>query len=211
MTSLLIAETRAIARYIRGNYRELVVVLSATLFLTLHDYHTIGNTLLSSLIYYVALPLLVIVILLRRNPLDFGLRLGNGRVWGFYTLVTCLLSIPLLYFASRSQALYGYYTMEELNLPAYMLETIFGLLAAEFLLRGFLLFGLKDKLKESSILLQMVPFVLLHFGKPEIETISTLLTGIYFGYVAYRGNSYWPAFIIHVFINISFIVYVNYF
>ena len=60
-----------------------------------------------------------------------------------------------------------------------------------------------------SILVQMIPFVLIHFGKPELETISTIPMGIYFGYVAYRGNSYWPAFIIHMFINILFRIFVN--
>jgi len=72
-----------------------------------------------------------------------------------------------------------------------------------------LLFGLKEKLAEKSILVQMVSFVLLHFGKPEIETLSTILTGIYFGYIVYRGNSYWPAFIIYLFINISLVYFVN--
>jgi membrane protease YdiL (CAAX protease family) len=165
--------------------------------------------LLGSLVYYAAVPLLVIVLFLRRNPLDFGLRFGNVRTWGFYTVVTCLVSLPILYIASLNHVLHGYYLIEDFDLSEYSLVTVFSLLASEFILRGFLLFGLKDKLKEGSILVQMVPFVLLHFGKPEIETISTILTGICFGYVAYKGNSYWPAFIIHVFINISFVLFVN--
>ena len=137
------------------------------------------------------------------------MRLGNGRIWGSYTVVTCIVSLPILYIASRNQVLHDYYAIENLNISAYLLETTLRLLALEFIVRGFLVFGLKDKLKEGSILIQMVPFVLLHFGKPEIETISTILTGLYFGYVVYRSNSYWPAFIIHVFINISFILLVN--
>ena len=137
------------------------------------------------------------------------MRFGNVRIWGFYTVVTCIVSLPILYIASRNQVLHDYHAIENLNISAYLLETILTLLASEFILRGFLLFGLKDKLKEGSILIQMVPFVLIHFGKPEIETISTIITGLYFGYVAYRGNSYRPAFIIHAFINISFILLVN--
>jgi membrane protease YdiL (CAAX protease family) len=81
--------------------------------------------------------------------------------------------------------------------------------ASEFLYRGFLLFGLKEKFQEGSILLQMVPFVLLHLTKPELETISTIITGILFGYVAYRGKSFWPAFIIHLFINVFFVGLIN--
>ena len=83
-------------------------------------------------------------------------------------------------------------------------------MAWEFIFRGFLLFGLKDKFGEGAILLQMIPFTIFHFGKPEIETISCIITGIYFGYVAYRGKSFWPAYIIHLFLNLcnkAFIVY----
>ena len=66
-----------------------------------------------------------------------------------------------------------------------------------------------EKFKEGSILLQTIPFVLLHLGKPELETISTIITGILFGYVAYRGKSFWPAFIIHMFINVFFVGLIN--
>jgi membrane protease YdiL (CAAX protease family) len=195
--------------YVRRNYQEIVVIVCATLCFTLHSYHLIWGPLFGSLVYYAAVPLLVIVIFLRRNPLDFGLRFGNVRTWGFHTVVACLVSLPILYVASRNPVLHSYYLIENFSLWRYSLVTVLSLLASEFFLRGFLLFGLKDKLKEGSILIQMVPFVLLHFGKPEIETVSTILTGLYFGYVAYRGNSYWPAFIIHLFINISFVLFVN--
>jgi membrane protease YdiL (CAAX protease family) len=209
MVYLINKELRAIYAYLRRNYREIVVFICATFCLTLHNYHVIWNPWLSSLIYYAVIPFLVILIILRRNPMDFGLRSGNSRLWGFYILVTCLVSLPILYIASHNQGLRDYYMIADLNLSVYLLETIIRLLASEFILRGFLLFGLKDKMKEGSILIQMVPFVLIHFGKPEIETLSTILTGIYFGYVAYRGNSFWPAFIIHLFINISFTLLVN--
>lgn len=194
--------------FFRRNYREIVILGLGALFLTLATYHPIGPPWVSSLIYFAILPILTIIIL-RRNPLDFGLRLGNFKVWGFYVIVTLIVAIPILYVASRSSALAEYYTRQQFDVVKYFLETTVYLLAWEFLFRGFFLFGLKEKLKESSILVQMVPFVLVHFGKPEIETISTLITGIYFGYVAYRGNSYWPAFIMHLFINISFLIFVN--
>ena len=56
----------------------------------------------------------------------------------------------------------------------------------------------------------MIPFVLTHFGKVEIETISTIITGILFGYIAWRGKSYWPAFFIHLFINVFFVGLINF-
>ena len=202
-------EFREIASFFIRNYREIVVVILATLLLTINRYHPIGPPWLSSLIYFAILPLLTIVLVLRRNPLDFGLRFGNFKIWSFHVVASIIIALPALYIASKSSHLASYYTMQQFNLVKCSLEAIVYLLAWEFLFRGFLLFELREKLKESSILVQMIPFVLLHIGKPEIETISTILMGIYLGYVAYRGNSYWPAFIIHLFINITFRVFVN--
>jgi len=65
--------------------------------------------------------------------------------------------------------------------------------------------------RSSGLVLGLVPFVLLHFGKAELETLSTILTGLLFGYIAYRGNSFWPALIIHIVINVAFVVFVNVF
>ena len=203
------AELRQIASFCTGNYKEITVIGLATLFLTLAAYHPIGPPWLSSLIYFAALPVLTITLILRRNPLDFGLRLGNWKVWSLYVVATIIVLLPILYLASRIPALANYYTRHQFDVGKYILETVVYLLAWEFIFRGFLLFGLKDKLKDISILVQMVPFVLVHIGKPELETLSTIITGIYFGYVAYRGNSYWPAFIIHAFINIPFLIFVN--
>ncbi|MFC1994415.1 CPBP family intramembrane glutamic endopeptidase, partial [Chloroflexota bacterium] len=114
-----------------------------------------------------------------------------------------------LYFGSRNPSLAKYYTIEQFGLFRYSLEAIVILFSREFMFRGFLLFGLKEEFREKSILIQMVPFALLHLGKPELETISTIPMGIYLGYIAYRGNSCWPAVIIHLFINIIFRVFVN--
>ena len=196
-------------RFFKGNYSTVVVIGLATLFLTLNEYYPILHYWLSALIYYAALPILSIIVLLRRNPLDFGLRLGNWRIWLFHVVVSLLIWLPILFIASRFSSLEDFYTIPQFDSLKYILEITAYMFAWEFIFRGFLLFGLMDKLGEASILIQMIPFVLLHFGKPGMETIGTILMGIYFGYVVYRGDSYWPAFIIHLFANISFRVVVN--
>lgn len=202
-------ELKGIEVFLRENGRESVVIGFAVLFIILNQYNPVGSDWASDLLYYAALPLLVIVLLLRKNPLDFGLRLGNIKIWGFYVAVTCLVAAPVLYFAASIPSLRGYYKSEHFDFVRYFLTYCAILSASEFLYRGFLLFGLKDRLKEASILVQMIPFVLVHFGKPELETVSTVITGFYFGYIAYRGNSFWPVLIIHLFINVFFVAVVN--
>ena len=46
----------------------------------------------------------------------------------------------------------------------------------------------------------MVPFALLHIGKNPYEALSTVLSGIGFGYVAWRTGSFLYAFLIHWFL-----------
>ena len=164
---------------------------------------------MSCLIYYFIFPILTILIILRKNPWDFGLRIGNIKLWGFYIIITIVIGTPLLYLSSYFPSLNQYYT-SSFNFYHFLIKTIPLLFVWEYLLRGFLLFGLKNKLKEASILVQMAPFVLLHLGKPGIETISCIITGTWLGYVAYRGKSFWPAFIIHVFINFTLSYFINY-
>jgi len=161
------------------------------------------------MIYYAILPFLTILIILRKNPLDYGFRIGNYKLWGFYVAITVVIGIPVSYISSHFSSVSHYYTrcFDNYNFLTQIIPFLF---AWEYLLRGFLLFGLMKKFKEASILIQMVPFVLLHFGKPEIETLFCIPMGLWLGFVAYRGKSFWPAFIIHVFINITLKYFVNY-
>lgn len=202
-------ELGGMGRFLKRNGRETAVIFFATLFLCLDRYHPVSPDWLGDLLYYGFLPVLVILVVLWKNPLDFGLRLGKPRIWGKYVFITCLAAAVILFAASFIPALQGYYVKADFSFAGYFLTSCASLSAQEFLYRGFLLFGLRDKLKESSILVQMIPFALLHLGKPEVETISTLFTGILFGYIAYRGKSFWPAFIIHLFINIFFVTLIN--
>ena len=209
MINFLKAELAEIRLFFKNYGRETIILVSATLFISLNRYHPIRNDWLSTFLYYGVFPLAVIL-LMRKNPLDFGLKPGSPRIWGYYVLIICLASAVVLFAAAYMPALQKYYRLGQFKFAPFFLTSCLSLAGSEFMYRGFLLFGLKDKFKEGSILLQMVPFVLLHLGKPEVETVSTLFTGILFGWVAYRGKSYWPAFFIHLFINVFFITLVNY-
>jgi uncharacterized protein len=209
MISFLKTELTGIWQFLKRNANETIVISTAVLFITLDRYHQIGSAWLSTFLYYGVLPLLVIMIIMRKNPLDFGLRWGTPKIWGYYVLVICVIAGIILYASSFDSNLQKYYSAAGFNAFTYALTQMMALGASEFLYRGFLIFGLKEKFGEGAILLQMIPFVLLHFGKVEIETVSTIITGILFGWVVYRGKSFWPAFFIHLFINVFFVVLIN--
>jgi len=202
-------EPRALWQFLKDYRNEEIVLAAACFFLTLERYHPLPYDWVDQLFYFGLLPILVILLFLRRNPLDFGLRVGNFKVWGPWTALTILVLAPILFFSSKLSSLQEYYRADHFNFARYFLTNFVILMAWEFIFRGLMLFGLKERFKEGAILIQMVPFVITHFFKPELETISTILTGIYFGYVCYRGNSYWPAFIIHLFINVFFVFIIN--
>ena len=119
----------------------------------------------SAHLFYFALLPLVVILLMRKNPLDFGLRLGSPRIWGFWVIITCIIAGIILYGVSFMPSLQDYYEIGDFHFFKYFWTSCISLAASEFMFRGYLIFGLKDKLKEGSIIIQMIPFVLLHLGK----------------------------------------------
>jgi membrane protease YdiL (CAAX protease family) len=210
MVIFLKIELGGIWEFLKRNANEVIIIAAAMLFITLDRYHPIGPNWLSSLLYYGLFPIVIILLVLRKNPLDFGLRWGEPRIWGWYVLIICVIAAVILVASTSDKSLQGYYGHAGFNTFTYALSQVATLGGQAFMFRGFLLFGLSKKFGEASILIQTLPFVAIHWGKPEIETLSTIITGILFGWVAYRGKSYWPVLIIHLFINIFFVALVNF-
>jgi uncharacterized protein len=209
MIDLLKHEFKELGRLLKDYYQEWVVLSMAALMFVLYRSHPLGDRMVTELVYLALIPILSIVILLRKNPLDFGLRLGDFRRWGFFVLVAVIIALPVLIISSFNSTVLRYYRDTDINMIEYVFRMAVILFGWEFIFRGYLLFGLKERFKEGSIFIQMIPFVLLHLGKPEIEVLSCIVTGILFGYIAYRGGSFWPVYIIHLFINVANRIIVN--
>ena len=200
---MLKTELEELYKFIKRNWTEAAVISLATLFLLLAKYHPLPNKLISDLLYYFALPIVSILLVLRRNPLDFGLRLGNVKIWSAHLLLAFPIIFVIVYWMTSTSGVQHYYRSPNFNPLHFVVATGLSLFPWEFIFRGFLLFGLKDRMKETAVLVQMVPFTLLHLGKPEFETVTCIISGIYFGFVCYRSNSFWPAWLIHQFISYS--------
>ena len=210
MRVFLEKELREICNFLKRNFTETVILGMSTVFMVFQIYRPIkSSTVLSYLFYFVVLPLLTIFIILRKNPFDYGFKLGNYKLWGFYVAITVIIGIPILYVGSLFTSVGQYYT-KPFEYHSFFTQMVPLLFAWEYLLRGFLLFGLRERFKEASIIIQMVPFVLLHIGKPEVEILMCSPMGLWFGYIAYKGKSFWPAFITHVFIVFILKYFVNF-
>ncbi len=149
------------------------------------------------------LPMLLILWPLKARLRKFGLGIGDWRFGLKVTGIFILIMLPILWIVSASPAFSKAYP----NCPGIKADwTQFGIYAAslilymtgwEFLWRGFMLFGLKDKLGYYAIFVQTIPFTILHFGKPFSESMSAIVAGIALGIIAWRTRSFWYCVITH--------------
>jgi hypothetical protein len=133
MLRFLKEEFAGISQFLKWYGREAIIIVSAALFITLDRYHPVGRDYMSTFIYYGICPILVILLIMRKNPLDFGLKLGNPKVWGFYVVVICVVATAILYGSSFIPALQRYYRMDGLKLPVYVLTAVVSIAASEFM------------------------------------------------------------------------------
>lgn len=151
------------------------------------------------LLYFFVVPLVVIVAIFREWPTAYGLRLGRwkeGLIWlaVTYPLITIALWIVL----QNEHMRVWYQNYIRGGVWPVVWNSAVEMFGWEFLWRGFWLFGLARVFGPGpAILIQAVPFAILHFGKPEVETITTMFGGAGFGFVAWRCQSFIYAWLIH--------------
>ena len=75
-----------------------------------------------------------------------------------------------------------------------------------------MLFGLEKKFGYYSVLIQMIPFLILHNGKPSAETFGAIIAGIALGILALRTRSIFYCVLAHasVMFSIDFISTLRY-
>lgn len=149
------------------------------------------------------LSVLIIKFFIRDNPLDYGLRFGDAKTGLKISFLFLGVMLPLIWFATSMDSF-------ALNHPRlnsakyswniffiYQIGMFIYMFAWEFIWRGFMLFGLKDKFGYYAVFIQMIPFVILHNGKPEIETFGAIIGGLALGYLALRTKSFYYCVVTH--------------
>lgn len=157
------------------------------------------------------LPFLYLIFFVKKPLADFGLGLGNYKL-GFklVALLLPLVILPLIWFAAHMQDIRQEYPMARILFykteffgQYALMYVLFYYLSWEFFFRGFLLFGLAKELgTANAILIQTISSCLIHLGKPEGETIGSIIAGIIFGFIAIRTRSIWYVWIMHFSIGV---------
>ncbi len=155
---------------------------------------------------YVVIPLLVIRFVLRESIAGFGVRvkgiLPHAKV---YALMFAVMA-PIVFAVSFSkpfQNKYPFYRLgpEESWWPYFILwELLYAMqfAALEFFFRGFMVHGAKARLGFASVWVMMVPYMMIHFGKPLPECVGSIIAGFVLGALSLKSNSVWWGVVIHV-------------
>jgi len=190
----------------------LAVVGISTLVLVLERYYPLHVDFprATQLIYYLLVPMAAGWLLFRDKPWDYGIRIGRWKPAIILT-AACLAAMALiLYAVTRRPDFYSYYHRSHIDWPEFLRNAALYMFAWEFIFRGYMLFGLEKSIGKSAVFVQAIPFVLLHLGKPFLETLACIPGGFIFGYVAYRTRSFLPCFIIHFGMYVMMILFTNY-
>lgn len=153
---------------------------------------------------FLILGILIIKLLFKENLRDYGFKLGDYKIGFFFTFIFLAVMLLLVWFVSATPAFAQKYP----HLPGariswdiffiYEAGMLIYMFAWEFMWRGFMLFGLEKKFGYYSILMQMIPFVILHNGKPFLETFGAIFGGIALGILALRTRSFYYCVVIHI-------------
>jgi uncharacterized protein len=197
------------------DWKIAVIIVVSTLLLVLDFYHGqlapwvkwfpgwkdtgLSTKIIDRTLLYLVVPMLIVLLVFRGKPAEFGFTLGDWKAGCILTLSGIILIAPVLWLvADGNVAMRDYYKPLVPGLPWNTLLDLFGW---EFFFRGWLLFGFAKRFGPEAIWLQSVPFALAHIGKPEVETLSTIFGGFVFGWVAWRTKSFIYPLLIHWFVG----------
>jgi membrane protease YdiL (CAAX protease family) len=111
--------------------------------------------------------------------------------------------LPLTYVASTTDAFLKTYpkypALDDSLLAIGLWEVAYGFqfLMLEFFFRGFLIFALARYLGWLAVFVMIVPYAMIHFGKPLAECLGSIVAGVVLGTVSLRTGSIYGGVAVH--------------
>jgi membrane protease YdiL (CAAX protease family) len=125
-----------------------------------------------------------------------------------YALLFALI-LPAVFLASRTdsfQHTYPFYRHTDrstFDLLAWEAMYAAQFLSLEFFFRGFILHGLRHRIGANAVFVMIVPYCMIHFGKPLPETLGAIGAGLILGTLAMRTRSIWGGVVIHICVAVT--------
>lgn len=157
------------------------------------------------LFFYLLLPALTVKILLREKLRDYGWRVNGIRAdLPLYGGLLAFMLVLVAFFSNTTgfQAQYPFYSPRpgESLWPAFWTWELLYMaqfVAVEFFFRGFLVHGLKERLGFSAVLVMIMPYCMIHAGKPAPEMLGSILAGLVLGVLSLKSCSILPGVLLH--------------
>ncbi|TMQ16427.1 MAG: CPBP family intramembrane metalloprotease [Deltaproteobacteria bacterium] len=153
---------------------------------------------------YMILPMIVIACLPGQRIRDYHIS-PRGFVTHLWIYIALFAAVsPLVLYASTTYSFrqtYPFYRIANRSFADLaMWEGLYAaqFLALEFFFRGFLLHGLRRALGSNAIFVMLVPYCMIHYGKPMAETFGAIGASLILGTLAMRTRSIWGGVLIHV-------------
>lgn len=150
------------------------------------------------------LPVISIKFIFKENLSAFGFTFGDKKFGLITSSLFFIVMLIIVWIVSGSEKFASTYPQggikvseNLINFVFYELCILIYMLGWEFFWRGYMLFGLKKKFGYYSIFIQMIPFFILHKGKPEIELFASIFAGLILGVQSLRSNSFIYCWLLH--------------
>jgi membrane protease YdiL (CAAX protease family) len=169
------------------------------------DPRSLRNQALERVVLF-GLVALAVLLALREDPRRYGLGRGDARRAVALGALAMAITVPAIVLIASVPGIREWYAPSMTTLPDVLLTNVLDLVPTEFLLRGFVLFALLRAIGPFAVVVALVPFVMIHIGKPDLEALSTLGGGLVFGWLNWRTGSIWASATYHVAIQTTVIV-----
>ncbi len=164
---------------------------------------------ISTVIFYFLLPAAFVKFVLREKLTDYGLRVKGTLSHAWVYVLMYLAVMPFVvgvamtesfqktypFYGNAHESLFDFFSWEIL----YVLQFF----SLEFFFRGFLIHGTRARFGFYSILLSVIPYCMIHFGKPLPETLGAVIAGLALGAISLFTRSIWLGVAIHVSVAVS--------
>lgn len=155
---------------------------------------------------YLVVPVCVIKLVLRGSLVDYGGRwrgvLASGRTYLFMFAIIAPFVVGAS-FTAGFQAKYPYYRMQAGEsvwpwLIGWELLYALQFVGLEFFYRGFLLHGIRHRVGYPAVYMMMMPYMMIHLGKPLPECVGSIIAGFVLGTLSLKSGSVWWGAAIHI-------------
>ena len=159
---------------------------------------------------YVFVPLPIWKLLFPQDSLlDMGLRVrGLLRHAWIYILCLCIV-VPSMLMVARQPDFGTYYPFYKLSSRSWLDLLLWEVMyfaqffALEMFFRGWLLGALRRNLGSGAIFAMVVPYCMIHYGKPYLETNGAMVAGVVLGSLSMRTKSIYSGFLVHITVALS--------